>query len=118
MAATPKPINLPLAKVLKAAKKAFDAGQLSAQGPKPMCAYRDQVGRPCAIGAALSEAAAQRLDLEDHSAIEDLVAKRLVTTDHKAALITLQAAHDEWAHRFSNAAEFEATLNALLATAQ
>lgn len=95
-----KPIQLNVLKVAQAAKKAFDEGRLSAQGPTPMCAYRDDSGRPCAIGAALTDRQAKALDdAGEFSAtgVVKLLREGRIKTDSPDDLSALQATHDDWA---------------------
>lgn len=99
-----KPINLPLAKVVKAARKAYDEGRLSAQGPTPACRYRDRSGRPCAIGAALTDKRARECDGYGASDIPSLVRSGALVTDDVDALDNLQIAHDYWANGAANGA--------------
>lgn len=87
------PIHLKVRDVALAAKKAYDEGRLSAQGPTPACQYRDLSGRPCAIGAALTDAQAGGLC----GAIEWLIGKGRVRSRGHRALAHIRRAHDRWA---------------------
>lgn len=88
------PIVLKAADVIAAARRAYEEGRLSAQGPTPECSYRDSSGLPCAIGAALTDEEANGLGGSIGSAVNwgDVV------TDDKGRLTTLQTAHDLWAN--------------------
>ena len=94
------PIVLNVRDVALAAKKAFDEGRLSAQGPTPACKYRDDSGRPCAIGAALSADEIDRLLHGAEAEMETPIAGLAphFRTDRLDALTELQDAHDEWCH--------------------
>src|SRR5690349_21397755 len=63
------PIHLRALDVARAAKEAFLEGRLSAQvSPMPTgCFYRDALGAPCAIGAALTDEQARLLDKQPAS---------------------------------------------------
>lgn len=79
-------------------------GRLSAQGPTPECRYRDRSGRPCAIGAALTdEQAASIPDNLQNSAVWAL--RSYIRADDMEALTSLQLAHDNWTQPNSNEAE-------------
>lgn len=109
------PIHLELRTVALAAKKAFDEGRLSAQGPTPACRYRDAAGRPCAIGAALSDDFAR--SLRQHENVWALRETGIITTDDFEGLRKLQNTHDSWADEPSSQerkAKFEALLTSIL----
>lgn len=108
------PIHLPIRDVALAAKKALDEGRLSAQGPTPACEYRDKSGRPCAIGAAISDEDVTYLEGELSTGIFDLYGEGLVTTDDLSQLCELQGSHDNWALRRSTKSDFRRTLNRIL----
>lgn len=93
-----KPINLPLAKAIKAGRRAYLAGKLSAQGPTPSCEYVDDSGLPCIIGAALTPADRTHLKVDQHGlAVVALIEEGIISTDAPATLGLLQDAHDKWA---------------------
>lgn len=94
----PKPVKLLYTAVVAAARKAYEEGRLSAQGPAPMARYRDRGRRPCAIGAALDDKTAARFDASDSYGIRSLVEARLVETDAVEGLVALQNTHDTWAN--------------------
>lgn len=94
----PEPIHLPLSLVIEKGRQAYLEGRLSAQGPTPACRYRDGSGRPCVIGAALSDEEAARLDAT-RCGITGLHTRALITTDREGFLVALQNAHDAWADR-------------------
>lgn len=98
-------IHLTLKAVKEAGRKAYLEGRLSAQGPTPECAYRDKSGRPCIIGAALTDEEARALDHADDGSIDDLIREGLVKTAATAALPALQTAHDHWASVYNTAAQ-------------
>lgn len=87
------PINLPKSLVIEKAREAYLAGRLSAQGPTPACDYRDVSGRPCVIGAAMSEEEAEGL----RGTVCLLLARGEVRTNAPVFLGKLQNAHDDWA---------------------
>lgn len=95
--ATQLPFRLTVREVALAAKKAFDEGRLSAQGPTPACEYRDKSGLPCAIGAALPDHVANR---SEGCTVEELRSRGTVALSEPAvnALSDLQDAHDDWCH--------------------
>jgi hypothetical protein len=70
---------------------------LSAQGNTPTCAYRDESGCPCAVGAALDDETAKLLDLQDDTDVLSLISKGLLKADDEDGLIELQDLHDRWA---------------------
>lgn len=90
------PIKLPKALVIEKATEAYQAGRLSAQGPHPACVYRDADGRPCVVGAALSDPDARRLIDDGGLAIESLIYDGVVRTNAPRWLQRLQEAHDQW----------------------
>ena len=93
--------HLTLADVKTKGLKALNEGRLSAQGPKPECMYRDEDGRPCVVGAALSEDLINKLD--DGSQIYAAVSKLWVLGLIKIPdgeyepINRLQKVHDRWA---------------------
>lgn len=97
---TAEPINLPKALVIEKAREAYLAGRLSAQGPTPDCRYRDKSGLPCVISAAVSNLEAERMEspLMRGTSVQSLVRARVIETDDEVFLLTLQIAHDDWAH--------------------
>lgn len=94
----PQPIKLTYAEVVEAGRKAYLAGELSAQGLRPACMYRDDSGRPCVVGAALSTEQAEfiRQAGQNATAISMLIEDGTVSTRANAALPRLQSAHDDW----------------------
>lgn len=109
------PIHLELRTVALAAKKAFDEGRLSAQGPTPACEYRDCSGLPCAIGAALSDDFAR--GLPKNANVWAMRETGLITTDDFEGLRNLQDAHDRWTDEPSSPerkAKFESLLTSIL----
>jgi hypothetical protein len=106
-----EPIKLTLSQVIEAGRKAYLEGRLSAQGPNPVCRYRDPAGRPCVIGAALSDADATAFDRRygngENSGVADLAAAGLLHLEgDEEDFIQLQAAHDDWAHGLESAHEW------------
>jgi hypothetical protein len=92
-------ITLTAANVFAAARLAYDNKQLSAQGPTPQCRYRDRSGRPCAVGAALTdEEAALVTEAYNMTPVMGLP-RRLVTIElgNYSRIASLQEAHDNWA---------------------
>ena len=91
---------LTLDQVRAAGLAAYHAKQLSAQGPTPMCAYRDPSGRPCIIGAAMTES---EVDAIGSNVPVDVFYVRTNTDvpdtipEERNALSTLQTVHDCWA---------------------
>jgi hypothetical protein len=112
--ATP-PITLNVRDVALAAKRAYDEGQLSAQGFTPECQYRDPSGRPCAIGASLDDETARRFDCRTFTDVSCLARSRLIRTNDLRALKRLQTAHDNWVGGVAPEAHFISTLTAILA---
>jgi hypothetical protein len=99
------PLHLPAREVALAAKAALDARKLSAQTTRGLacCSYRDPKGAPCAIGAALSDAYAERFDrlgvtagVSVGATVGTLVAQGHLTSDDADALGKLQKLHDTW----------------------
>lgn len=86
------------AALVKAAREAFEAGDLSAQGPTPECKYRDASGRPCAIGAVLSDEVVAEGQIEGRYVSELTSVDGVVLEDADYAQ-QLQAEHDAWATR-------------------
>lgn len=97
-----KPVSLPLALVLEKGREAFLVGRLSAQGPSPQCAYRDESGLPCVIGAALTDDEAALLSSRKLTNIQSLIDDGLVVTRARRALPRLQQLHDVWASHESD----------------
>lgn len=94
-------INLTLAEVKKAGLKAYEAGELSAQGPAPQYFYRDANNRPCVIGAVLTDEDYNFLvDTEwDQSDILSLHERGLVVFPSKSEARVarkLQHLNDDW----------------------
>lgn len=91
-------IHLTAAKVFAAARLAYDENRLSAQGPTPECRYRDASGRPCAVGAAMTDKEAALLLIYNRTSVAGLPNK-LVTVElgDYDRISSLQEAHDEWA---------------------
>jgi hypothetical protein len=83
--------------VARAAAKAYLEGRLSAQGPTPVCSYRDASGCPCVIGASVDDKTAKKWDDLDDSGVIDLKAQDILESDDMQALAELQCLHDEWA---------------------
>lgn len=91
---------LTLAEVRTAGLAAYHAKQLSAQGPTPACRYRDTVGRPCIIGAAMTDDEADSIGssvpvnvfhVRTNTGVPDTI------PEERNALSTLQTVHDCWA---------------------
>jgi hypothetical protein len=101
----PAPITLNIKDVLIAARKAFDAGELSIQTGKASCTYAG----PCAIGAAIPPERRAALD-KDYPTISALVERGVVQVEGVGLddMVCLQAAHDE-----CTVAGFAATLSDL-----
>jgi len=92
--------KLTLSDVKAAGLAALYAGKLSAQGPTPECAYRDDHGRPCVIGAALPfDVVDCLIDVgQGDEKVSDLSSNIVVTDpDELPKLARLQAIHDRWA---------------------
>lgn len=92
-------------RVEEAGRKAYLERRLSAQGEAPECSYRDRLGRPCIIGAALTDAQAKMADNPDLVGYDTDV-RSLVKAGYFAIpsadvprLAALQKAHDDWAYR-------------------
>lgn len=92
-----KPFLLLAADAISAARAAYKRGELSAQGPTPACKYRDDSGRPCAIGAALSPRMRAAWGLLKDASVYRLNYRGVLESDDMAALVRLQRAHDFWA---------------------
>lgn len=92
-----KPIHLTLAQVREAGLKAYQEKRLSAQGPTPACRYRDESGRPCVIGAALTDPQAHQLEGAQISmGVKHLAMAWRIEMDRPNELACLQSAHDSW----------------------
>ena len=92
-----QPIKLDMQNVLKAARKAFDAGKLQAQQQwtGEACKYAG----PCAIGAALTKPQQEYLDNDSSDcSISAHLRSGAVIIDAEAwdDLQTLQRDHDNW----------------------
>lgn len=91
--------------VFAAARKAYEEGQLSAQGPNPQCRYRDTVGLPCAVGAAvdpdeLTKENRERFFENEIGSVGSLSFRKLFnipSREQEMAILALQASHDAWA---------------------
>ena len=93
--------HLTLADVKTAGLAALQANKLSAQGPTPVCAYRDKTGHPCIIGAAFPEDFVATLKPHQQAmTIGQLADDRLVTVDplELSRLNWLQQVHDRRAN--------------------
>lgn len=89
-----KAIHLTLAQVKKAGLLAYHEKRLSAQGPTPSCMYRDASGRPCVIGAALTDEQAAGIP---ESPLVSLIFGGMIVTGAIRGLPRLQELHDRWA---------------------
>ncbi len=90
--------KLTLADVKTKGLAAYNAKQLSAQGPTPACQYRDKSGRPCIVGAALPDDVALSLpQTQPVWGLSGLV--KMVDADPKdqREIEDLQRIHDVWA---------------------
>jgi len=91
---------LTLAEVRTAGLAAYHAKQLSAQGPTPACAYRDASGRPCIIGAAMTDEEAASIgpavpvNMFHHRALSGVPD---TLSEERTELSALQTVHDCWA---------------------
>ena len=97
-----KIINLPLAKVLKAANKAFAAGKLQFQTHEPGsggCTYT----KICVIGSAMTPSERRLCDggVGISSYVGALIDKGRIKTDNRDALVELQDIHDSLAEMLS-----------------
>lgn len=97
-------INLNLARVVPAARAAFDAGRLGTA-----CQY----SAPCALGAALTNAERAQLVGFDRTSFDTLIDRGLVTSDAPQELLILQEAHDAWVRGSASRADFNRQLQAL-----
>lgn len=93
--------KLTLADVKTKGLKALNEGRLSAQGPRPECAYRDEDGRPCVVGAAFPKRFINKLDdgSQIYAAVSNLVVRGLIEIPEEEyeAINRLQKVHDRWA---------------------
>lgn len=96
--------TLTLADVKAKGLAALEAGQLSAQGPTPMCAYRDPSGRPCIIGTVLPDDF-----IDEHINEKPVYLLPLVEIEpiELCALSRLQSIHDRWAQVASGVSDPE-----------
>lgn len=91
--------------VFTAARRAYEAKRLSAQGPSPRCQYRDPVGLPCAVGAAidpneLSYIDGFKLRENEIGSVGSLSFRKVFnvpTHEEERAIKDLQSSHDAWA---------------------
>lgn len=104
-------ITLKARDVALAAKAAYDEKRLSAQGGTPGCYYRDASGRPCAVGAALTDEQAKKI--HNGATVYGLV-EFGIEFDEVVAVYLLQEAHDSWAMRVNSEANFVRVLEAML----
>ena len=92
--------TITLQEVRTAGRQAYNEKRLSAQGPTPMCAYRDDSGRPCIIGAAMTDEEAKRtsdgLPVQLFNA-GDSRAGVAINPEERTELQDLQTLHDAWA---------------------
>jgi hypothetical protein len=96
-------IELTWAKVKAAGAKAYQERRLSAQGPTPTCNYRDISGRPCVIGAALTDDQVKPWLAEGNLGenkyyIKTLRCRGVVSYSDRDSkkFSRLQGIHDEW----------------------
>jgi hypothetical protein len=88
--------------VVLAGRKAYEEKRLSAQGPTPQCAYRDNSGCPCVVGAALPDSTIAVINQKfmQGSRVSQLRSADVISVksiDELDAIGDLQNAHDEWA---------------------
>lgn len=94
------PFHLTYEETRKAARKAYLAGQLGANGKETSCQYHGSVaGLPCAIGAAMPEELRKSLAGINLNVVgvSNLKAEGIVTytTDDAGKLEELQVLHDD-----------------------
>ena len=99
-----KAVGFPLKLTVKAVKaagaKAYKEKRLSAQGDNPTCEYRDVDGRPCLVGAAMTDdqAAILRAEGSNGNTIAGLGETYSYLPKYPAeAIVRMQAIHDRWA---------------------
>lgn len=90
---------LTLADVKAKGLAAFTAGQLTAQGPNPVCKYRTVDNRVCIVGAAIPEGS---FDTGNYNLmrITELAVEKVVeiNPEELPAIQRLQTIHDRWCH--------------------
>jgi hypothetical protein len=116
-------ITLNKADVIKAAKEAFDKGELQIQNPAPNaelggCRY----GGPCVIGAAMTQEQREYCDTIPGTlgspAIQSLIQRGIVVTDDRDFLVSLQNNHDRGCSPSERRVELTQTLKGMLDAAQ
>lgn len=98
-------IDLTISTVVRAALTAYVDERLSAQGPTPKCSLRDPSGRPCALGAAMTDDEAATPFLP--SAAFAMVSWDWAYTDDVDILTKIQRAHDYWVVNPDEAPRYE-----------
>lgn len=96
---TREKITLTKSSVFDAARRFYEAGKLSAQGPTPMCAYVDPSGLPCAVGAAFMEMGVSESEIPEIGSVNSTAFNDVfeVSDIDLTDISLLQRAHDQWA---------------------
>jgi hypothetical protein len=99
-----EPLLLTKKEFLPVMQKAYLEKRLSAQGPRPQCLNRDSVGRPCIVGACLSDERVEYFDAHEGTVacLIDNKAIRFNSKEDCDFFHSLQVTHDLWAEAVGN----------------